>query len=1099
MKTTYPCKSCKKACRKNQNCVCCDICNQWLHKRCTPLTIFQFQALCKQNSEPYFCNHCYKDIFPFQNVTVLETNQGVQSTHSEDTNPLSNDIINNPYLSDISPYIPETKYHEILDLKNILLHKSPNDISIIHMNAVSLGKKLETIEELVHELTVSPDIICISETKLKDEKMDFQMPFVQIPNYSLEIDNSPTNAGGTAMYINNDIEYKLRKDLNFGVTKCEMNFIEIMNVNSNVTDKDKKHKKQDKPIIGVIYRHPKNDLEAFLESFQEKLDPIVSKSKPIHLFGDININDDPELRNYQVDSYRNFLMSFGCVNLINKPTRHESKTVLDHIVTSVEVDKIKAGILRFHISDHLPTFAIVNVSKKVTKKSENKIYKRLFDPNKKDIFLEDLKKKIESNRNINTENPNSRFDAFIKIIESAIDHHFPLRKLSKRQQKHYNKPWITKEIQKEIKEKHKMFSEYTKAPTAKKYEEFKKFRNNLDRKLKKAERTYTQTNLEKNSNNTKKTWKILNNTLKRSKKKTHITPDIIGVNGWDTSDHDSSTVRSSPKFIANKLNTFFSNIGNEITKNLPEAKKSFKVFLGRKNKKAFRLFQIENEEIIKHIQDLKDEKAIGYDGVHPKILKWGANLISPILTSIYNDCISKGIYLDKLKIAKVFPAYKSGSKNDLGNYRPISILSQFNKIFEKALHLRLMNFLEKYRILSRKQFGFQKQHSTQHAIVDLKECLLKNAENGLISGALFLDMRKAFDSVKHDILINKLEHYGIRGTALKLFKSYLTNRKQYTTVKGTNSDKDTVSSGVPQGSVLGPLFFLLYINDLPKATNLKTWLFADDAVLVAEANNLKTLENFMNAETEMLNEWLISNQLAIHYVKKTTYMLINFKKKQNSKNFKLYIGENLISQTDEYKYLGVVLDNKLNWKNQINKLTKSVAGTTGALYKVRYKLTKKSMKTIYHTLVGSKLNYAALSWGTAGKSILKKLEVAQNNFIRCINFSDIRTNLKQLYSSNQILPVSELVKIEAAKFIHKSKQGKAPGVFDNYFLTPGHTYETTAKSNQNIKVKLCRTKRGKQSLQYFGSKCWNKINVDFKNISSTKTFSTTLRNTFFKL
>ena len=281
--------------------------------------------------------------------------------------------------------------------------------------------------------------------------------------------------------------------------------------------------------------------------------------------------------------------------------------------------------------------------------------------------------------------------------------------------------------------------------------------------------------------------------------------------------------------------------------------------------------------------------------------------------------INTHIYPDSLKIARVKPIFKGGVKNQIPSYRPISILTQINRILEKILRDRLYEFMKNK--LYRKQFGFRPKNSTEHPVLDLKEVRVENCSKKLVSCILFLDLKKAFDTVSHKILLKKLEYYGVKGVALKLFESYLSNRKQLTVIDNCESALDLIEWGVPQGSVLGPLLFLIFINDIPHASDLGTWLFADDTSLVASASNLSLLQNIMNTQVDKIQNWLLANKLSVHYVDKSQYMLINSNiLKRIDSDFELKMGGYIIERTKTYRYLGLLVDDKFSWENHVSEI-----------------------------------------------------------------------------------------------------------------------------------------------------------------------------------
>ena len=268
------------------------------------------------------------------------------------------------------------------------------------------------------------------------------------------------------------------------------------------------------------------------------------------------------------------------------------------------------------------------------------------------------------------------------------------------------------------------------------------------------------------------------------------------------------------------------------------------------------LHETSSAEVLDLISKLENNKACGFDHITNKILKSTSYVIAPYLAQLFNECMKEGVFPDIYKIAQVIPLFKGGDKEDMSSYRPISLLPALGKLFEKILSSRLISYFDHFNLLSPHQFGFRAKFSTEHAILDIYEKLLKNLDDGLSSCAIFLDLAKAFDSVSHDILLQKLEKYGIRGNVLRLFTSYLDARKQFVKIDKNISNLIEIKFGVPQGSILGPLLFLIYINDLPNASKFFIRLFADDTFLCAQNNDIWELENEVNLEIEKVYRWL---------------------------------------------------------------------------------------------------------------------------------------------------------------------------------------------------------------------------------------------------
>ena len=330
----------------------------------------------------------------------------------------------------------------------------------------------------------------------------------------------------------------------------------------------------------------------------------------------------------------------------------------------------------------------------------------------------------------------------------------------------------------------------------------------------------------------------------------------------------SGTIIEDPLKVSNCLNDHFSTVGakmaNEINSQTNDTKDPL-TYIRKNVKDSLFMNYTCTSEIIDCISKMENKKSSGYDCIsNSSILKSTNHVIAPYLEILYNCCIYHGIFPDAFKIVQVIPLFKGGNKLDCSNYRPISLLPTIGKLLEKLLSARLINHLNANNILSKHQYGFRKNHSTELAVNDIHEKLLHNLDKGLNSCTVFLDLAKAFDSVDHTILLQKLHKYGVRGIALKLFESYLSNRSQFVKVNGIKSSIQYILYGVPQGSILGPLLFLIFINDLPNSTNLFVKLFADDTFLCAQNADFKLLESEVNSDLDKVADWLLANKLTLN-------------------------------------------------------------------------------------------------------------------------------------------------------------------------------------------------------------------------------------------
>ena len=460
----------------------------------------------------------------------------------------------------------------------------------------------------------------------------------------------------------------------------------------------------------------------------------------------------------------------------------------------------------------------------------------------------------------------------------------------------------------------------------------------------------------------------------------------------------------------------------------------------------------------KHLRNLND-------GISTKLLKETIDIVGTPLTHIINRSFDTGIVPSQLKTAKVIPIFKANDSNLLKNYRPVSLLPAISKLLEKIMHNKLVSFLTTNNTLYEHQYGFRSKHSTVHPIIHLlnKCAMATNANEPEYTLAVLCDLSKAFDVIDHKILLYKLRQYGIRGVVIKWFESYLKDRNQFVNFENNDSDKRNILCGVPQGSILGPLLYLIYVNDIFMACDSTILSYADDTTMVSSHPNLKQLYLNANSLVDKLYTWFCANKLSLN-AGKTKYIVIRPKhKKCNLDHLILSINGIPLQRIGEgcsetsTKFLGIYLDESLSWKAHISHINKKISRALFAIKQIKHVFPYEILQTLYHALIFPHIEYGIIAWGSASSSILRATSMLQKRAIRSINKSAYNSHTEPLFKSSNIMKIEDVYKYKMALFMFDFSHGRLPLSFDSMFKFT-HEIQNYRVTRQSHKIYIPRCK-----------------------------------------
>ena len=963
---------------------------------------------------------------------------------------------------DCNYYLPDEFHLHLPESNSDISH-----LSLLHVNSRSLQKNHDNLTHLLSTVQFDFSVIGVTETWLSEKSPDL----VDIDGFQLiRADRKTGRGGGVGFYINHTLVPKIRNDLTFTLSNAEILSIEFDVAHHNSV------------IVCVIYRPPNSNMELFFEDLEILLEKINVSKKACCLMGDFNI--DLVQENDSSSTFRNILLSNSFYNTIDKPTRITSQTasLIDNIFINIHRDTLRSGIFYADVSDHLPIFLIVsdlfpNKHHVPTKITKRKITSQSLNEFKIDLTSEDWTDVLSCH---DTDNA---YELFWKKFSFYFDKNCPIIEIDAKKQRKKH-PWITNGILRSIKKRNKLYKAYLcNKSDAECFEKYKRYRNNLTTIIRESRKLHFHHQFEKAKNNCNSTWKVIKEILNKR--------NTCKINKFNFKDVSYET----PKEIAEKFNEYFAGVGPNQAKKINRRGTDFTKFINNLFHKTIFLHSVDNNEILKITKSLKNSYATGHDEISTNLLK---KIIKPILTPlchIFNLSLVNGVFPNSFKIAKVVPIYKKGDPMDITNYRPISILPCFSKLLEKIVHSRVDSFFSRNNLFNPDQYGFRKSHSTDAAILKLYD---------RVSGALadhehvigvFMDLSKAFDTLDHKILLSKLQHYGVRGIALDWFSSYLSSRYQYTVHESCISQMLPLTCGVPQGSILGPLLFLIYINDLVNVSDsLQYILFADDTNIFCSHADYDTLIEKLNAELPKLSLWFRSNMLCLNVSKTNFIHFMSCKRVNNEEENKiLFIDDIAIEQKTCTKFLGVVINENFNWQDHVKHISTPIARNIGIIRKLRHFVPKKSLFLLYNSLVLPYISYCNIVWANSPGST-NSILLLQKKAIRLCAGSSYRAHTDPIFYEHKILKISDLHFLQTAIFMFRHNLNRLPSYFMTMFHLNRQIHSYNTRYASNIHLNNPRTLLAQKSIRHSGPDVWNSLSLDIRSSSTVESFKTSVKN-----
>lgn len=927
-----------------------------------------------------------------------------------------------------------------------------SNFKIVHNNIRSINKNFDEFRLFLSNIDSDVDCVVLTETWIVDDPELFN-----ITGYNLFYNEGRLNQNdGTFVYV--------RSEYN-----CTCKIIPIKGIK---TIRLTVELEADNTLqITALYRPPSTDVYEFNKGLQEYMQENNDKNNYSIFVGDINV-DIMSSTDY-TNEYLSILNEFGYTSVINGHTRVQGATAtcIDHIFVRSRYDilsNMMPLIVETDITDHytIALQMILDFNKNRPLGSRARV--RL-----------DHDRLVIAARNISwhdltaTRDPDEATNRFVGVIMRTIEECsytvHAKRKISK------IAPWITKGLVKSIHIKNQLFRNLKKHPDNDELKRrYKNYRNKLTNLIRRTKYEYYQQQIKASSSDTKTLWKIVQEITHTGKNKHEISV-IMSEKSGELTDR---------KQVADEFNQVYSQMG----KKMADAIKRDPMYIPRRpsSSGSFVLLPTDKDEVGDLISGLKSHRSAGVDEIQVDALKTLSPFIQEPLSYIINMCLKKGVWPRAFKETVIIPIFKGGNDKLITNYRPITLITHLSKIMERVLKKRLSAYIAKYKFLSDKQFGFREGVSTEDALLSMTSMVSTALDEGKPSLCMFVDLSKAFDTVSHDLLLQTLEDVGIRSGSLSLFKSYLTGRSQSVRVDSVMSDRRGVEFGIPQGTVLGPLLFSIYINGLFNVRCGGEVLgFADDIVVFYKADTWENLRTIVETGFPQLKNWLEHKLLTVN-LKKTSYLPFSCNR-SGTPSFRSInittIGEQCtILPEEKVKYLGVMVDCNLKWNEHIQFVCNKLRTILHKFKYLKSLLTVHQLKILYHALVESHLRYGIVCWGNALKTHILKLEVLQKRFLKTILGKDPRYPSDSLFLEAHVFDIRQLYYFSVTMKYRCGEKSSS---------LPVHSYETRGRKLFILpRVQKCV---GQRSFSYTAPRLYNFIPQEIQHITGLSRFRSRLR------